>query len=205
MKLLAAAALVGTAAAAPCAPAQQFINYADAPDQMRISWSTACAATAAVSYGTSPTAMQTVTGPAPAQYTAPLYTSPYIYHVTLKGLTPGATYYYQVGDSTSGQSDVLTFTAHPGVGAEIPTTVAVIGDPGQTSNSASTYGHVSVSKVGVRCWGLPPSEDSPLQRALTLCFCAPRRPAAPRCAPLAPPPPAEHLRHDRGRPVLRRL
>ena len=145
-KILAAAALVGTVAAAPCAPVQQFINYADSPDQMRISWATACQATAAVSYGTSPTSMQTVTGPAPSTYTAPLYTSPYIYHVTLKGLTPGATYYYQVGDATSGQSPVLSFVAHPGVGAEIPTTVAVIGDPGQTDNSASTYGHVSVSK-----------------------------------------------------------
>ena len=145
--VLLAASLAGAAFAAPCTPEQIFINYADAPDQMRVSWATACKATAVVAFGSSPSSLQPVTGPAPAQYKAPLYTSPYIYHVTLTGLTPGAKYYYSVGDSTSGVSEVLSFTAHPGIGAEIPTIVAVIGDPGQTSNSASTYGHVAVSKV----------------------------------------------------------
>jgi hypothetical protein len=144
-KALALAALAGAAAAAPCTPEQLFINYADSPSQMRVSWATACAATAVVNYGATSALGQSVTGPAPAQYKAPLYTSPYIYHVTLTGLTPGAKYFYQVGDAASGTSDVLSFTAHPGVGADIPTTVAVIGDPGQTDNSASTYAHVSAS------------------------------------------------------------
>ena len=130
-----------------CAPSQLFINYADSPDQMRVSWATACQATAAVAFGASPGSLTTVTGPAPSQYKAPSYTSPYLYHVTLTGLTPGAQYYYQVGDATSGKSALLSFKAHPGVGADIPTTVAVIGDPGQTDNSASTYAHVSASKA----------------------------------------------------------
>jgi hypothetical protein len=114
---------------------------------MRVSWATACQATAAVSFGTSPGSLTTVTGPAPSQYKAPSYTSPYLYHVTLSGLTPGTQYYYQVGDATSGKSALQSFKAHPGVGADIPTTVAVIGDPGQTDNSASTYAHVSASKA----------------------------------------------------------
>jgi len=132
-------------AAAPCAPEQLFLNYAESPTQMRVSWATACAATAQVAFGKDASSLQTVTGPAPSRYTAPLYTSPYLYHVTLSGLTPGAQYVYQVGDAASGVSALRTFRAHPGVGAGIPTTVAVIGDPGQTNNSASTYAHVSAS------------------------------------------------------------
>jgi hypothetical protein len=133
------------AAAAACAPQQLFVNYAESPTAMRVSWATACAATAAVAFGTDASSLQTVTGPAPARYTAPFYTSPYIYHVTITGLTPGAKYYYKVGDTTSGTSPLHSFRAHPGVGPDIRTTVAVIGDPGQTANSASTYAHVVAS------------------------------------------------------------
>ena len=131
------------AAAAACAPQQLFINYAESPSQMRVSWATACAATATVAFGKDASSLQTVVGAAPSRYTAPFYTSPYIYHVTLSGLEPGESYVYRVGDATSGVSALLPFRAHPGVGADIPTTVAVIGDPGQTANSASTYAHVS--------------------------------------------------------------
>lgn len=133
------------APAAACAPQQLFVNYAESPTQMRVSWATACAASATVAFGRDASSLQTVTGPAPSRYTAPFYTSPYLYHVTLTGLTPGADYVYQVGDAASGVSPLLRFRAHPGVGADIPTTVAVIGDPGQTVNSASTYAHVASS------------------------------------------------------------
>lgn len=132
-----------------CAPEQFFINYADAPDQMRISWATSCAAGAVVNYGTSSSLGSSTTGPAPKTYTfSGGYTSPYLYHVTLKGLTPGVKYFYTVGDATSGVSAVKSFVAHPGVGASVtnqdgsPFTMAIIGDLGQTSNSASTVAHV---------------------------------------------------------------
>ena len=143
MRAASVACLLTGSLAAPCSVEQVFINYAESPSQMRVSWATACAASAAVSYGPSPTSLTShTTGPAPARYTAPFYTSPYIYHVTLSGLTPGALVYYQVGDATSGRSPILNFTAHPGVGPTIAHTFAVVGDPGQTANSASTFQHV---------------------------------------------------------------
>ena len=80
--------LLAGAAAQGCAPEQILINYADAPDQMRVSWAAPCSAAATVAFGTSPSTNQATTGPAPAQYKAPGYTSPFLYHVTLTGLTP---------------------------------------------------------------------------------------------------------------------
>jgi hypothetical protein len=77
------------------------------------------------------------------------YTSPYLYHVNVTGLTPGTQYYYQVGDSTSGLSDIFSFTAHPGVGADIPHTFAIVGDLGQTANSQSTVQHIMDRKPAV--------------------------------------------------------
>lgn len=146
MRPFSAALLAGSAAAAPCAPAQFWVNYAESPSSMRVSWATACASASTVAYGTSPAALtQTVTGPAGAQYTAPFYTSPFIHHATVTGLQLGTTYYYQVGDQTSGLSAVMNFSSHPGTGAAMPHTFAIIGDPGQTANSASTFAHVSAS------------------------------------------------------------
>jgi hypothetical protein len=90
----------------------------------------------------------TTTGPAASTYTLGSYTSPYLYHVPLAGLTPNTVYFYTVGDATSGVSPVANFTSHPGVGPAVtnpdgsPFTIAVIGDLGQTDNSASTVAHV---------------------------------------------------------------
>ncbi len=113
---------------------------------MRVSWATACAATSVVNYGTTPSMGTKTTGYKPdAQYTMGSYTSPYIYHVHLQGLTPGTDYYYQVGDSTSGVSQVYKFTSHPGVGPEVPHVFAIVGDLGQTNNSASTVAHIQSS------------------------------------------------------------
>lgn len=147
MRVLSSLALVGVATAASCAPEQFFINYAEKPSQMRVSWATACEATATVSFGISPSALKSVVGPAPTQYKAPLYTSPYLYHTTLEGLNPSTTYFYTVGDATSGVSDVFNFTSHPGVGPNIPHTFAIMGDPGQTANSASTFNHILASNA----------------------------------------------------------
>ena len=124
------------------------INYADKPSQMRVSWTTPCKAGAVVNFGTSQGSLSPVTGPNPTTYSVSSYTSPWIYHVTLDGLTPGAQYYYTVGDSTSGVSPVMSFTAHPGasVGSATDYTFAIIGDLGQTNNSASTVAHVLNNK-----------------------------------------------------------
>ena len=95
MRAFAIASTVAAASAA-CAPEQIFINYADAPTQMRISWATSCAATAFVAYGTTPSVPLSTTGPAPTQYKSPGYTSPYLYHTTLTGLTPNTMYYVRL-------------------------------------------------------------------------------------------------------------
>ena len=98
-----------------------------------------------VNFGTSQGSLSPVTGDAPTTYTSGSYTSPYIYHVTLDGLTPGATYFYTVGDATSGVSPIMTFKAHPGK-ALVPGFVqAIIGDLGQTVNSESTIQHVQAN------------------------------------------------------------
>ena len=131
-------------AAAACAPEQVFINYAEAPSIMRVSWATPCEASATVAYGPSPAALtQTATGPAPSRYTGPFYTSPYLYHVNVTGLAPGSLVFYQVGDAISGKSPVYNFSSHPGVGPRLQHKFAVIGDLGQTANSASTLAHVA--------------------------------------------------------------
>ena len=131
-----------------CAPSQIFINYAESPSQMRVSWATTCKAGSEVNYGLSPGSLtQTVTGTA-STYDFGSYTSPYLHHATLTGLTPNTQYFYTVGDATSGVSAVINFTAHPGVGADVtgpggmPWAMAIIGDLGQTSNSVSTIQHV---------------------------------------------------------------
>ena len=116
---------------------------------MRISYATACAAASLVSYGLTPACGSTATGAAPTQYTSLGYTSPYLHHVTLTGLGLNTLYYYTVGDATSGASTVRNFTSHPGVGAAVtasdgsPFVMALIGDAGQTDNTASTFNHIA--------------------------------------------------------------
>jgi hypothetical protein len=51
-----------------CLPSQVLINYADSPDQMRVSWAAPCSAAATVAWGTDSSTNQATTGPAPIQY-----------------------------------------------------------------------------------------------------------------------------------------
>ncbi len=131
-----------------CAPSQFFVNYAESASQMRVSWATACKATAVVAFGTSPSALsQTATGAAPTTYTFKGgYTSPYLYHVTLTGLAPATAYYYTVGDQTSGVSAVMNFTSSPGAALVPGFTIGIIGDLGQTANSQSTVDHIQANR-----------------------------------------------------------
>lgn len=115
------------------------------PDQMHVGWTTACSTPdATVQYGLSPSALSSS---APAnntqyQFADGIYTSPYLHHAFLSGLPLASTVYYRVGGSASGYSSVMNFSTHPGVGPNIPLRFAVIGDLGQTNNSADTLNHV---------------------------------------------------------------
>lgn len=124
-----------------CLPSQVLINYADSPDQMRVSWAAPCSAAATVAWGTDSSTNQATTGPAPIQYKSPGYTSPFLYHVTLKGLSPNTKYYYKVGAVEA--SSVFSFVSHPGDALVPGWTMAVVGDVGQTNNSASTLQHIA--------------------------------------------------------------
>lgn len=87
------------------------------------------------------------------------YTSPFIHHVRTTGLSPETTYTYVVGGegSTSAQA---RFTTAPETGAMPranhgnghalggPLTFGVIGDLGQTTDSASTVAHLQMEEDG---------------------------------------------------------
>jgi hypothetical protein len=73
------------------------------------------------------------------------YVSPYIHHAILSGLPLATEIFYKVGGSTSGFSGVMNITTHPGVGPQVPYLFAIMGDLGQTSNSADTLAHVAAN------------------------------------------------------------
>ena len=77
-----------------------------------------------------------------SQYNDTKYTSPFIYHFVMAALAPSTRYYYQCGATTGSASAVLSFTTTPAVGASTPLVVGLIGDLGQTSDSAVTVQHM---------------------------------------------------------------
>ncbi len=77
-----------------------------------------------------------------SQYNDTKYTSPFIYHFVMAALAPSTRYYYQCGATTGSASAVLSFTTAPAVGASTPLVVGLIGDLGQTSDSAVTVQHM---------------------------------------------------------------
>lgn len=66
------------------------------------------------------------------------YQSGWIHHVTLTGLEAETVYYYQVGnrDLSQGISRLFSFSTLPAAGS--PSTLAILGDIGQTLDSATT-------------------------------------------------------------------
>jgi hypothetical protein len=60
----------------------------------------------------------------------------------MAALAPSTRYYYQCGATTGSASAVLSFTTTPAVGASTPLVVGLIGDLGQTSDSAVTVQHM---------------------------------------------------------------
>jgi len=74
-------------------------------------------------------------------YESKPYTSGYIHHVTVTDLKPETKYSYQCGDSTT-MSATFAFTTPPQVGPTAPFRFGVMGDMGQTNNSAATMQHI---------------------------------------------------------------
>ena len=111
---------------------------------MWVSWASTDSSSAkdeTVTYGTSPGALtNTVTGQTVTyEFSVGAYTSPYLHHALLTGLEPGTQYFYRVGGKC-GQSALANFTTSPGPSERM--TFAVMGDLGQTSNSADTLAHI---------------------------------------------------------------
>ncbi|CBN76693.1 conserved unknown protein [Ectocarpus siliculosus] len=66
------------------------------------------------------------------------YTSGFLHSATLQGLEPSSTYFYSCGDDTLEMSSVRSFDTPPKVGPEQPITLGVLGDLGQTDDSAAS-------------------------------------------------------------------
>lgn len=71
-----------------------------------------------------------------------MYTSPFIHHVHLTGLEPSAEYYYQI----HGASEVNSFVTPPAPGDDRLLTMVMVGDLGQTEDSAATVQHLNEEK-----------------------------------------------------------
>ena len=135
-------------------PEQLWVNYGATPDAAAIRWCTgSAAATAALVWGTSPTALTHAATGTTQQYTYGVYTSPYIHTVNVSGLPLNTTIYYQVGDAATGQSAVYDFPSNPGVGATaafFPHTTAFVADVGESDAANTTIQRVLAAKVPAR-------------------------------------------------------
>ena len=75
------------------------------------------------------------------------YTSPFLHHALIGGLKTATKYFYTVGSADEcGVSSEMSFTSNPGPGA--PFVFGLLGDPGQTANSADTFKHIQAGPVG---------------------------------------------------------
>ncbi|KAG5182356.1 Metallo-dependent phosphatase-like protein [Tribonema minus] len=71
------------------------------------------------------------------------YTSPLLHRATLTGLAPGETYAYSCGDSARDRSAQRSFRVPPARGdGSAPFVLGVVGDLGQTADSAATLMHI---------------------------------------------------------------
>lgn len=64
------------------------------------------------------------------------YTSGFLHSATLQGLEPSSTYFYSCGDDTLAMSSVRSFDTPPKIGPEQAITLGILGDLGQTDDSA---------------------------------------------------------------------
>ncbi|PRW44351.1 purple acid phosphatase 23 isoform X1 [Chlorella sorokiniana] len=77
-----------------------------------------------------------------------VYHSPILHHVLLdlKGLEPGTTVFYNVGDEAHGWSEELSFTT---LRRGFPMRLGMVGDMGQTANSSATLNKLKASDPDV--------------------------------------------------------
>lgn len=64
------------------------------------------------------------------------YTSGFLHSATLEGLKPSSTYYYSCGDNALAISSVRSFVTPAKIGPEQAITIGILGDLGQTEDSA---------------------------------------------------------------------
>jgi hypothetical protein len=127
---------------------QIHIAQGKTPESMTISWVTKGASNSIVAYGTDPDYLENKVEGYSTSYKFDypdygLYESGVIHHVTLDNLSPATTYYYQCGDFSLGYTSGLEeFTTTPAVGNGEPFSFAVVGDLGQTTDTASTINHI---------------------------------------------------------------
>lgn len=133
--------------ALPGGAEQLWLAYGATPDAVGISWLTnATGAQSLVRYGTVNGSLTLQATGAASTYSCGAYSSGSIHRVNLTGLAPATTYFYQVGDDSTGASTVRSFKSAPVLGS-FPYTFGVIGDLGQTNFSADTVAHVAASST----------------------------------------------------------
>jgi len=117
-------------------PSGVHLSYLDDPTTATITWYTAAATTSRAEWGRS------IGPPYPFHASGTDYASPGgtpLHVVTLTGLTPGATYFYRIGDASMASSfGQATFRAAPPKGASDTFTFAAAGDWGDTNQTAVT-------------------------------------------------------------------
>jgi len=158
MKLSILLALIPAAAAKGCTSTTQLhiAGGQDSATEMTISYVSAELCDSTVHYGLSDTELTEVaTSKTPATTYSHhskdhgAYTSGYIHHVTLTGLSPKTTYYYGIPTCDAYSTDPCVvdqpfeFTTAPKTGTGYPTTFAIVGDLGQTINSMQTVKHMA--------------------------------------------------------------
>lgn len=131
-------------------PEQIGLNYGQDSSEMVASWAALDGEEiGVVQYGISMENLNMTSSTTGSSYTLKDYTSPLIYKAVLTGLQAGnQVYYYRVGSDATGYSEVFSFKSHPGASKE-PITFHVIGDLGQTENSANTLYQVNDNEAAL--------------------------------------------------------
>lgn len=131
-------------------PEQIGLNYGKDSSEMVASWAVwDGAAEGIVQYGLSPDNLNLTASTTGASYTMLGYTSPLIYKAVMSDLNDGnQKYFYRVGSDSSGFSDVFSFKSHPG-SSKSPITFHIIGDLGQTENSANTLYQINDNEAAL--------------------------------------------------------
>jgi hypothetical protein len=148
--LAAAAAAAATTRDSTGVPEQIGLNYGQTSGEMVASWAAwGGEKTGEVQYGYSSDNLNMTASTTGSTYTLKDYTSPFLYKAVMTGLQGGNhIYYYRVGSDETGYSDVHSFKSHPGSSKE-SITFHVLGDLGQTQNSANTLYQINDNEAAL--------------------------------------------------------